>query len=209
MQLSRHRGAVSTQSKLSIGKLLNPIAPILVALWASAVCAGQSVTEVSLEAEAEALTQRFVGELKPALQKAMREGGPSKAIEVCASLAPRIANAMSAESGWLVRRVSLNPRNVSRAQPDNWERGVLQEFDRRRAAGEAPAELVYSDTVQNHYRYMRAQVAEGICLSCHGTTLSEAAVTTLSNYYPDDAATGYSLGQVRGAISLMRKVQQE
>lgn len=209
MQPSLYRGVVSTRCRSSIAYLLSLLVPILLTLWAGVASADPLATDALLEAEAKALTERFVGQLKPALQKAMSEGGPPRAIEVCASLAPRIATALSAESGWLVRRVSLNPRNISRAQPDNWERGVLQEFDRRRAAGEAPAELVYSDTVQNHYRYMRAQVAEGICLTCHGTELSDAATTTLSNYYPDDAATGYSLGEVRGAISLTRKVQQE
>ncbi len=104
----------------------------------------------------------------------------------------------------MVRRVSLNPRNASRAVPDTWERGVLEDFDRRRAAGEAPGELVEAETVGSEYRYMRAQVVEGICLTCHGPSPSAAARETLSEYYPDDAATGYELGQVRGAISLRR-----
>ena len=100
--------------------------------------------------------------------------------------------------------MSLNPRNASRAVPDAWERGILEEFDRKKAAGATAGELVHAETVGSEYRYMQAQVAEGICLTCHGTELPNAAVSTLSEYYPDDAATGYSLGQVRGAISLRR-----
>lgn len=178
---------------------------LLVLLFCACIArAGDPTAEASLKEQAEALSQRFVGELKPAMKRAMSEGGPASAIEVCASLAPLIANALSEDSGWLVRRVSLNPRNASRAQPDEWEVVILQDFDKRAADGAPPEELVHSAIVQSHYRYMRAQVTEGICLTCHGTELPEAARATLSTYYPDDAATGYRLGEVRGAISLMR-----
>lgn len=178
----------------------------LLLLWflSSATVAQAQGTPAGLESEARALAQQFIEKIRPELQKAMAEGGPPWAIEVCAGIAPRIADALSVESGWMVRRVSLNPRNASRAVPDTWEREVLEDFDRRRAAGEAPGELVAAETVGSEYRYMQAQVVEGICLTCHGTSPSAAARETLSEYYPDDAATGYELGQVRGAISLRR-----
>ena len=155
-----------------------------------------------MEQEARELARQYVDAIRPELKSAMAEGGPARAIEVCASVAPRVADAISAESGWMVRRVSLNPRNASRAVPDAWEERVLRNFDQQKADGAAAADLVRGETVGNEYRFMRAQVAEGICLTCHGTNLPPAAVSTLSEYYPDDAATGYELGQVRGAIRL-------
>ena len=157
-----------------------------------------------MELEARTLARQFIDEIRPALKQAMAEGGPARAIEVCAGIAPRVADAISAESGWMARRVSLNPRNASRAVPDAWERDVLEDFDRQRATGTAAGDLVRAEKVGGEYRYMQAQVTEGICLTCHGTDLPAAAVSTLSEYYPDDAATGYALGDVRGAISLRR-----
>lgn len=165
-------------------------------------------TSDALELEARALAQQFIDNVRPELQAAMKEGGPPRAIEVCAGIAPRISDALSIESGWMVRRVSLNPRNASRAEPDTWERNVLEDFDRRRAAGEAAGELVHAETTSSEYRYMQAQVVEAICLTCHGANPSTAARQTLSEYYPDDAATGYELGQVRGAISLRRSLPE-
>jgi hypothetical protein len=49
---------------------------------------------------------------------------------------------------------------------------------------------------------MQAQGVEPLCLVCHGKGLSDEVKATLEEYYPDDLATGYSLGQVRGAISV-------
>jgi hypothetical protein len=136
----------------------------------------------------------------------MQDGGPSHAIEVCASAAPRIADSLSAESGWLVRRVSLKSRNASRAVPDRWERDVLETFDRRQAAGEPAEALNFGEITGGKYRYMQAQGAGGLCLTCHGENLSKTVSDTLEKFYPDDQATGYRLGEVRGAISLTRQM---
>jgi hypothetical protein len=53
---------------------------------------------------------------------------------------------------------------------------------------------------------MQAQGVEAICLTCHGQNLSQPVIDALQQYYPDDMATGYQLGQVRGAISLSREM---
>jgi len=154
--------------------------------------------------EAAELAGEFVGLLKPQLKRAMTEGGPTHAIAVCADVAPAIADSLSAESGWSVKRVSLKSRNASRAVPDAWEQAVLREFDRRQAAGEAAASINFGEVVGNTYRFMQAQGVEPVCLVCHGQALSQPVTDTLRQYYPDDWATGYSLGQVRGAISLSK-----
>lgn len=174
-------------------------------LSCSPVFSAESINP-ELNAEARQLAQRFVGELKPQLKRAMLEGGPTLAIEACASLAPRIADELAAESGWLVKRVSLKSRNASRAQPDNWERVVLVDFDERQAAGESASLLVHDEIEGDWYRYMQAQAVEPLCLMCHGKQLTEPVRAMLIEYYPDDWATGYGLGQVRGAISLARQL---
>lgn len=171
----------------------------------TAVFAAEPV-EKPLQVQAGELAQQFVGLLKPQLKQAMEEGGPSQAIAVCADLAPGIADALSATSGWTVKRVSLNVRNASRAVPDEWEQVVLLEFDRRQRAGEEAASLHFGEVTGGQYRYMQAQGVEPLCLSCHGKGLADATELTLQEYYPDDMATGYSLGQVRGAISLSRRM---
>ena len=158
----------------------------------------------SPEQEARALAKQFVGQLKPQLKQAMDQGGPAMAVTVCAEVAPAIADNLSAESGWTVKRVSLQPRNSGRAQPDQWEQAVLYDFNRRQAEGEMPARIAFGEEVDGQYRFMQAQGVEPLCLLCHGKGLSDEAQAALDKYYPDDQATGYSLDQVRGAISLSR-----
>lgn len=183
---------------------------VVATLFLSVSCTGMAAAAQpdtdSLEQEARKLSQQFVGELKPQLKKAMQEGGPTHAIEVCASVAPKIADSLSAQSGWLVKRVSLKSRNASRAVPDVWERSALEQFDTRQAAGEKASGIHLGEVNGDQYRYMQAQGVEPVCLACHGETLAEPVRATLQQYYPDDWATGYSLGQVRGAISLTRNL---
>ena len=161
-----------------------------------------------LREQASTLAGEFVGQLKPQLQQAMAEGGPVRAIEVCAAVAPTIADSLSASSGWQVKRVSLRQRNATRAVPDDWEQQVLEDFDRRQAAGES-ATVLYSDELQPaRYRYMRAQATGALCLACHGESLAPEVTAALDQYYPDDIARGYNLGEVRGAISLIKPLQE-
>lgn len=160
----------------------------------------------ALEQEARQLVQAFAGELKPRLLAAMKEGGPTHAIEICASAAPSIAEELSEKSGWNVSRVSLKQRNQDRAQPDQWERSQLQDFEGRQRAGESPAQINTSEVVEGRFRYMQAQGVEGVCLACHGEAIAPAVQDTLNRFYPHDQATGYELGEIRGAITLSREL---
>lgn len=160
----------------------------------------------TLEAEASGLTTEFISRLQPQLKQALQAGGPVNAITVCSQQAPLIADSLSKDSGWMVKRVSLKARNASRAQPDNWEAAVLTQFDRRQAAGEDAAAIRYSETTPSHFRYMQAQGVQGVCLLCHGENPAAEVKAALEQYYPDDRATGYTQGQVRGAVSLSKQL---
>ena len=93
------------------------------------------VQQAQLEQEAIGIVKQFGGALKPELVKAIKAGGPAHAISVCAEKAPSIAQSLSLETGWQVKRVSLKPRNAVSATPDAWETGVLEQFDRRSLSG--------------------------------------------------------------------------
>lgn len=163
--------------------------------------AGQ-IDTTALDEQARDLTQRFVGTLLPTLQNAMASGGPVAAIAVCSQRAPEIAAELSTDSGWSVRRVSLRPRNVGSATPDSWERQTLEDFARRQQAGAAGGAINRAAIVDGEYRYMQAQPTMPLCLPCHGQNLSADVRTALAQHYPDDMATGYAAGEIRGAISL-------
>lgn len=200
-------------AKSAFGGLL--LSSLLLMASSPALCGGNpdaistkeiSPEEAELTLEAESLVQQFAGTLKPQLQAAMQQGGPVHAINVCAEEAPQIARQLSDSSGWQVKRVSLKARNSGTAVPDSWEREILQQFDQRRAAGELLQQLSAAAAVNGQFRYMKAQGVEPLCLTCHGETLDPQVRAALQQRYPDDRATGYREGQIRGAFSLSKSL---
>ncbi|MFQ5427665.1 MAG: DUF3365 domain-containing protein [Thermodesulfobacteriota bacterium] len=160
--------------------------------------------EGAMTDEAMSIVKKFGAMVKPEMQKAMSSGGPVKAISVCSVLAPEIASELGRERGWDIKRVSLRPRNSGTAMPDAWEKKVLQSFDERQREGEDPAKMAYGEVVEGRFRFMKAQGVQPLCLKCHGKSLAPEVGEMLREIYPDDRATGYSLGEVRGAFSLSK-----
>ncbi len=167
-------------------------------------------------AEARSLATQMIQQLGAALKKELAASGPEGAVSVCRDIAPTIAGELSRKSGGRVARVSLNTRNPLLGDPDAWEQLVLAEFDRKAATGEKIESMEYSDTIDEprgrYFRYMKALAVQPLCLTCHGTAdnIPEPVKAKLAIEYPHDRATGYTLGQVRGAVTiklLMRTAQ--
>jgi hypothetical protein len=138
--------------------------------------------------------------LKSRLQAAMSEGGPASAMRVCADEAQAITRGV-ADEGVTAGRSSLRLRNPSNAPPD-WVAAWLAEQGERPADGVKGFERI--DTVEGIRvaRVLRPIPVDAVCLSCHGPaqSLAEPVQALLAERYPTDAATGYALGDLRGAI---------
>ena len=152
------------------------------------------------------LAMQLGGQLKAELTQAIAEGGPIAAINVCYLRAPEIAAQLSKASGARVGRTALRVRNPTNA-PDDLERSVLEQFSVDLGAGpiDRPLEAVFEirrgDAVER--RFMRAIPTDGLCLTCHGTTLEPELAAAIARDYPADQATGFELGQLRGAFSVV------
>jgi len=156
------------------------------------------------EGQATALVGQFAGQLKPRLMEAIAEGGPAHAVGVCAEVAPAIAHQLSEQSGWTIRRVSTRSRNPS-AVADHWEAAMIRSFETRLAKGAEPGSLSEGEFTPEGYRFAKAQIAEPLCLACHGQTLAPEVAKLLAKHYPEDLATGYEAGQIRWIFSLTRR----
>lgn len=185
------------------------LAPMFAAPLLAALAAPALADPARLHEEARKLATAMPPKLVEVLEDEIAKGGPAQAISVCRDKAPKMAAAASEQSGWAIRRVSLKNRNP-KAVPDAWERAVLEDFDRRAAAGEGAGTLekgeVTSEGGQQVYRYMKALPTRDLCLQCHGTAdkLDPAAKARLGELYPEDKATGYAAGQLRGAMTLKK-----
>lgn len=173
-----------------------------VALPGSAELSRSSEVEQEKIEAARQVVRAFVGELKPTLQRALQQG-PTAAVHTCAEKAPEIAAELS-QNGWRVKRVSSKSRNPE-AKPDEWEQNVLQQLERRLAAGTTGSALNYSETINGEFRYMQGQVTEPMCLICHGKSIAPDIQTAIRHHFPEDAATGYVAHELRGAISLRKE----
>ena len=195
---------------------VNGVGAVATALLQGAVLAATAAVALPVNAEEAAWVpeaRKVAGIVPPKLLEVLTaeiaKGGPEGAIAACRDKAPEMARAASAQTGWNIRRVSLRNRNP-KAVPDAWERAALEDFDRRAAAGESPATLEKAEIVpdggRQAYRYMKALPTQQLCLNCHGApdALSPAVRERLAALYPDDRATGYRLGEIRGAITIRK-----
>lgn len=179
-------------------------------LSSSALAESPSNTDTSaLEQEAQQIVQQFGGQLKSVLQATMISGGPVQAMQVCKTNAPQIAQTVGAEQGWVVARTSAKVRNPNN-QPDAWEAQVLADWADKIANGAPVAGLKKAAVVEQNgkpvFRYMQAIPTADLCLNCHGSQLSAQVQETLQALYPQDKATGFATGDLRGAFSLQKSL---
>ncbi len=164
----------------------------------------------ALTADTKKTVLPVVPKVVAAMQEAVAEKGVAGAIPVCKETAPALIKEKRQETGWEIRRVSLKTRNAERGTPDLWEVRQLADFNIRAAQGEKPETLEKSEIVSIDgkpvFRYMKALPTADVCLKCHGPAgdLEAGLKASLAESYPHDQATGYSKGQIRGALTVKR-----
>jgi hypothetical protein len=152
-----------------------------------------------------AAAKQLMEVLRDEMQAAVQTGGPVAAIEVCHDKAQALTKKISDERGWRVARTSHKLRSEKNA-PDAWEAKVLEEFQKRKANGEALETMEFSAVVEQGgkktFRYMKAIPMGGVCSNCHGPVLKPDVVQKLDQYYPKDQARGFQVGDLRGAFTI-------
>ncbi len=150
-----------------------------------------------LIAASNRLIGKFSSELKGELMSAMSNGGAENAIGVCQVKAPEIARANSGEY-WSISRVTgrnRNPENLA----DKHQMTILNRF--ADTTGQMP-EYSYEWPEQSPtvFRFYKPIMTAPLCLKCHGPVdqIDPAVKAALKEKYPEDRATGYNSGELRG-----------
>jgi hypothetical protein len=187
-------------------------AALLAAVSAMPAASDHHTEEAVLSGMAKASVAAFASALKSELTAAMQSGGPVQAIEVCNKQAPAIAREVSLQQDVRIARVSLRNRNPGNA-PNDWQRAVLESFEAQKAAGADPATLIWheiadtdADSGGREFRFMQAIPTQPLCLACHGEALAPTVAAKVAELYPDDQATGFSEGDLRGAFVVTRSL---
>jgi len=182
--------------------------PLLATLGSSIANAETTNKERALQSKL--VVKEFMGQLKGELQTAMKTGGPVNAINVCKEQAPVIAQNLSDKHGWKVARTSLKVRNPANA-PDAWETSILKSFENRKLKGEKVKPMAHFETVKTaegeSFRFMKAIPTGKVCLACHGENINDSVAAKLKTSYPNDKATGFKAGDIRGAFSITQPIK--
>ncbi|MBX2904205.1 MAG: DUF3365 domain-containing protein [Chitinophagales bacterium] len=125
---------------------------------------------------------------------AMQQGGSEHAVTYCNIHAMPITDSLSNIYHASIQRLSnknRNPLNAINATADSlaWKKIETQKVSFAEQKNEG--EVVY---------YKPIFLAMPACIKCHGNTsdITEGTQVLLKQKYPNDLATGYSLGELRG-----------
>lgn len=145
------------------------------------------------------ITKQAFGTLSSNLKMAMGEGGVSHALKFCNIEAMPLTDSLSDHFGVEIRRVSHQPRNPLN-EADSLEMKSIREYQ---SSIENDEELKpYTFRAEDVFIYHAPiQINNGLCLNCHGqpgTDISDQNLKVINELYPQDKATGFSMGELRG-----------
>jgi len=168
---------------------------------------GGTTQEESVESalrQARRLADELLERVRGLLTAELEKGGYEGAVRGCSEIAQEIPREIEARTGASIRRVSLRYRNPKDI-PDEYERRKLEEFEqqhRARALADESFEVVQEEG-RRYLRYMRPILVGPMCITCHGPkeAIPSAVRAVLAEKYPEDRATGYRSGELRGAVS--------
>lgn len=141
--------------------------------------------------------------LSSTLMTKIEESGISGAVGFCNLSALPITKEISANYGVEIKRTSLKIRNPKN-RPSGEEVSVLNDFEERLNKGDALKPVVNLDR-EGRPHYYAPILAQKKCLMCHGElgkNLSVPVDSIIKSRYPEDLATGYREGELRGIWSV-------
>lgn len=167
------------------------------------------ITEVAILQEAmvwgDSITQEAQAQLTAQLQQAIASNGPAGAIDFCKVNALPILKIVESNHAVTLRRVSEQPRNP--ADAPNAEELPLLEAYAYNAENNISSDPNIQKIDQGEVLLYTKPIllANTLCLSCHGDSKKDITPETsakLKELYPQDPATGYAVGELRGMWAL-------
>lgn len=155
--------------------------------------------------QARQVSSELADKVRGLLLAELEKGGYEGAVRVCAEVAQNITQEFNKETGQSARRVSLGYRSTKDI-PDIYENRMLKKLDQQTRKKELESEYyeVVRERGRDYLRYLKPIVAGRMCLNCHGQPdqISSRVMAVLRKKYPNDRATGYREGDLRGAVSV-------
>jgi hypothetical protein len=150
----------------------------------------ESILTESQKSSLLAVKEELFTRLSSRLINAMSASGPASAIEVCQLEAKSIADEVGKQADVKIGRTGVRLRNTSN-QPPSWAQRLVA--DRTNI----PVFAKLSDGRAVAFLPIKLQAQ---CLMCHGPSeqIAPDVREELSKHYPQDQATGFAEGELRG-----------
>ncbi len=189
--------------------------PLLFLLMLVISCGGnekQAEVPEQNKAELRKAAADFMSELKGILMNQVKTNGFASAVKVCSDTARVLTSNFGMQRGIFIKRVSFKNRNKN-DYPDEFESKVIKQFEQMKEEGKLDKTTEYFEVVKEgefkYLRYVKPIIVEAPCLNCHGSSdvIPKEVKEILSKKYPDDKATGYVVGDLRGAVSVKKLIK--
>lgn len=170
-----------------------PATPSAAGTWESVSADALTDAEKALVERGKAAQQSLGGQLVGALTQSVQRDGFAASIEFCRGEAPNVTAKIAAEQGVRLGRTSHKLRNPTNAAPA-WAAETVM------AAAPGGPHLFRSST--GAIGVLSPIMTAELCVNCHGPAekLAEGVGDAVAKAYPDDQATGFAPGDLRGWI---------
>lgn len=152
----------------------------------------------------DSITRKAGGVFMSKISKKYAEGGYQAAAKFCSMNAYPLTDSLATAYKVYLKRVSNKNRNPNNV-PSEMEKEILEAYE---------YSIEHGDKLGSNVQFIRPgdtilynnpiKIPSALCLNCHGTPdqISEEVRTILQEEYPNDKATGYEVGDLRGMWSL-------
>ena len=162
-----------------------------VTLFTSCTAPQEPVDEAAAIRRGQGIAKATFEQLFAQVKAKMGSEGPTAAVDYCSVAALPLVDSLSTVHGVRIKRTSDRLRALLALLADGAKPTDIP-----------PQALVLGDSIAF---YQPILINMPNCLKCHGTPGVEVDSTTkamLAQKYPDDAATGYAVGDFRGLWSI-------
>jgi hypothetical protein len=155
--------------------------------------------QANLLSKGKMITEQSFKALSGEVINAINKGGLQHAVDYCNLQASPLIDSLSEKYDAKISRVSDRYRNPQN-KPGELDFIVMQTYQRQLAEGselQAHLEITADEVVF----YSPILILNPACLNCHGepgSTMEQANLDFIKSKYPEDLATGYKLGDLRG-----------
>lgn len=147
------------------------------------------------------LTKELIKNLEPKLQHEMKTNGLIAATSFCHTNALVLTEEVNLRQieGLSVKRISLKERSPANI-PSVEQAKVLASMQQLLQQKTLP-EYIIEEGPKGYTYYKPLVIKKEACLKCHGDISKNPELSAfLKEHYPEDKATGYKMGDLRGAI---------